>query len=209
MKQVKPVRDWPLIAEKTAVLVVDVQKSETQAAVLEQYPEYADALNNRMLPNLAQLVRNTRAAGCEIIYTVIESLTDDGRDVGLDHKLSGIFIAKGSELATILPQAGYHADDIVLPKTSCGVFNATILGYLLRNMGKTNVIVAGLLTDQCVDMAVRDGADLGFYMVCAHDACATRTNARHEQSLRAFGGYCRLQRVSEILTDLEKVGRQK
>ncbi len=204
MKHVKPVRDWLLKPEKTAVLVVDVQKSEIQPAVLEQYPEYADALHNQMLPNLARLVHHARASGCEIIYTVIESLTGDGRDVGLDHKLSGIFIAKGSELATLLPQAGYHTDDIILPKTSCGAFNATILGYLLRNMGITNVIVAGLLTDQCVDMAVRDGADLGFYMICAHDACATRTHARHKQSLQAFGGYCRLQSVSEVLKDIEQ-----
>lgn len=203
MKHVKPVRDWSLTPEKTAVLVVDVQKSEMQPAVLERYPEYADALNNRMLPNLAQLVHDARTLGCEIIYTVTESLTRDGRDVGLDHKLSSIFIAKGSELATLLPQAGYHTDDIVLPKTSSGVFNSTILSYLLRNMGITNVIVAGLLTDQCVDMAVRDGADLGFYIICAHDACATRTHARHEQSLQAFGGYCRLQSVSEVLKDIE------
>ncbi len=206
MKPITQVRNWPLTPEKTAVLVVDVQKSAMQPAVLEQYPEYKDALNNRMLPNLERLVHHARAARCEIIYTVIESLTSDGRDVGLDHKLSGIFIAKGSELGTLLPQAGYHTDDIILPKTSSGVFNSTILSYLLRNIGITNVVVAGLLTDQCVDMAVRDGADIGFYMVCAHDACATHTDARHEQSLQAFAGYCRLQRVSEVVQDIERAG---
>ena len=55
----------------------------------------------------------------------------------------------------------------MLPKTSSGVFNSTNLDYVLRNLGIENVIVAGFVTDQCVDMAIRDGADRGYYMVCA------------------------------------------
>ena len=197
-------RNWSLTPEKTAVLVVDVQQSEMQPALLKQYPEYAQALNTRMLPGITRLIEGARGAGCEIIYTVIEALTRDGRDIGLDHKLSDIFIPKNSPLAQILPQACRQADDIVLSKTSSGVFNSTNIAYLLRNMGISNVIVSGLLTDQCVDMAVRDGADNGFYMVCAHDACASRTDARHTQALEAFGGYCRVQSVSEILRDIER-----
>jgi nicotinamidase-related amidase len=48
-------------------------------------------------------------------------------------------------------------------------------------------------------MAVRDGADLGFYMVCASDGCATYSDQRHENALKAFGGYCRNQTVDEVL----------
>jgi biuret amidohydrolase len=62
--------------------------------------------------------------------------------------------------------------------------------------------VAGFLTDQCVDMAVRDGADRGFYMVCAADACATYSADRHETALKAFGGYCRVQTVDEALASI-------
>ena len=78
-------RNWPLTPEKTAVLVVDVQQREIQPALLNQYPEYARALNTRMLPGTTRLIEGARAAGCEIIYTVIEALTQDGRDIGLDH----------------------------------------------------------------------------------------------------------------------------
>ena len=202
MKNIEPVRDWPLVAENTAVLVVDVQQSEMAPDILRKYPEYARAMSERMLPNLSALVRGARENGCEIIYTVIEALTEDGRDVGLDHKLSGILVPKGSPGAALLEQAVPGPDDIVLPKTSSGVFNSTALAYLLRNMGITNLVVAGILTDQCVDMAIRDGADIGFYMICAHDACASRTDDRHAGALRAFGGYCRVQSVGEILADI-------
>lgn len=74
---------------------------------------------------------------------------------------------------------------------------------MLRNLGAENVVVAGFLTDQCVDMAIRDGADRGYYMVCATDACASYSQERHEGALRAFAGYCRLQRIDEVLADFE------
>ena len=93
-------------------------------------------------------------------------------------------------------------DEIVLPKTSSGVFNSTNLDYVLRNLGMDNVVVSGFLTDQCVDMAIRDGADRGYYMVCAEDACAAYSEERHATALRAFGGYCRVQAVDEVLADI-------
>lgn len=204
MKHVAPVRDWPLDPAATAILVVDVQASEVTPETLEKYPDYGPILRERALPALARLVDGARAAGCEIVHTVIEALTADGRDRSLDHKLSDILVPKGSPLAATLPEARRAEDDIVLPKTSSGVFNSTNCAYVLRNLGIRNVVVAGLLTDQCVDMAVRDGADLGFYMVCASDACASRTEARHRTALSAFGGYCRVQTVDEILADLAR-----
>jgi nicotinamidase-related amidase len=93
----------------------------------------------------------------------------------------------------------------VLPKTSSGVFNSTNLDYVLRNLGIENVVVVGFVTDQCVDMAIRDGADRGYYMVCAEDACAAYSGERHATALKAFGGYCRVQTVDEVLADI--VGR--
>jgi len=202
VRHVEPIRNWTLQPVATAILVVDVQNYATLPDQLEQAPEFALALEEQMLPALSQLVDEARGLGCEIVYTVIEALTRDGRDCSLDYKLSGIFVPKGSPLADTLPEAGRQDDDIVLPKTSSGVFNSTNLAYVLRNLGIRNVVVCGLLTDQCVDMAVRDGADHGFYMVCASDACATKTEARHDQALRAFGGYCRVQTVAEILADI-------
>ena len=80
-------------------------------------------------------------------------------------------------------------DEIVLPKTSSSVFNSTNLDYLLRNIGIEDVFVTGFLTDQCIDHAVKDGADRGYYMSCVHDACAAETRGA------ARGGAPMLQRL--------------
>ena len=167
-----------------------------------EQPAYVDAIEARALPSIRKLIATARPRGVEIVYTVIESLTKNGRDRSLDHKLSDIHVPKGSPLARMLPGIEPEDDDIVLPKTSSGVFNSTNAEYVLRNLGIENVIVVGFITDQCVDMAVRDGADRGFYMVCASDACATYSNERHEQALAAFGGYCRVQTVEEVLATI-------
>lgn len=195
-------RDRKLKAGRTAVLVVDAQKAELLPEVLERHPEFDRALHGRALPALKRLIDGARARGVEIVYTVIEALTRDGRDRSLDHKLSNILVPRGSPLAEVIDMVAPQEDEIVLPKTSSGVFNSTNIDYVLRNLGVENVVVAGFLTDQCVDMAVRDGADRGYYMVCATDACASYTEARHATALTAFGGYCRLQEVDAILADI-------
>jgi nicotinamidase-related amidase len=195
-------RDRKLVAAATAILVVDAQNAELEAEVLEKHPEFATAVRERALPAMKRLVDGGRSRGVEIVYTVIEALTRDGRDRSLDHKLSNILVPRGSRLARVIDDVAPADDDIVLPKTSSGVFNSTNLDYVLRNLRIENVIVAGFVTDQCVDMAVRDGADRGSYMVCAEDACAAYSGDRHAAALRAFGGYCRVQTVDEVLGDI-------
>jgi ureidoacrylate peracid hydrolase len=61
-----------------------------------------------------------------------------------------------------------------------------------------SLIVAGMMTDQCVESAVRDACDLGYLVTLASDACTTNSAERHEQSLLGIRGYCR-QRTTDLL----------
>ena len=54
------------------------------------------------------------------------------------------------------------ADDLVFPKTSSSVFISTNLDYVLRCLGVKQLILAGSLTDQCVESAVRDACDMNY-----------------------------------------------
>ena len=156
-----------------------------------------------MLPNLQRLLAACRRAGVEIVYTVIECLTRDGRDRSLDYKLTGFLVPRGSPDAQIPDEIAPGEDEIVLPKTSSSLFNSTNFDYLMRNIGIESILVTGFLTDQCVDHTIRDGADRGYRMVCVHDACATDTEERHLAALNAFKGYCRLMTTAEVLVELE------
>jgi ureidoacrylate peracid hydrolase len=53
-------------------------------------------------------------------------------------------------------------DEIILPKTSADVFSSTNIDYLLRCLGVKYLLLAGCVTDQCVESAVRHACDLGY-----------------------------------------------
>jgi nicotinamidase-related amidase len=192
-------RDRPILKGHAALLIIDVQNGTCGPREETTRPEFYKAMALRVIPNIGRLLAAFRAGGLEVIYTVIENLTQDGRDRSLDYKLSNLGFPKGSHDAQVIPELTPLRDEIVLPKTSSSVFNSTILDYLLRNMGIEDVFVTGYLTDQCIDHAVKDGADRGYYMTCVHDACAAETEARHEAALQCFKGYCRMLSTDEVL----------
>jgi nicotinamidase-related amidase len=181
---------------------VDVQNYAWNPDVARQSPYFDAQVRNVVVPNLSRLITAFRETDAEVMYTVIENLTKDGRDRSLDYKICDYFVAKRSWEAKVLDALAPVDDEIVLPKTSSGVFNSTNIEYLLRNIGIDTLVVTGFLTDQCVDMAVRDAADRGFYPVCVADACATHSQARHANALAAFGGYCRTLTTAALLAEI-------
>ena len=192
-------RDRQIVRGRAALLVIDVQNGTFGAAQEKSKPEFHAAAKDRVIQNLRRLLAAFRRGRLEVIYTIIENLTEDGRDRSLDYKLSGMSVAKGSWEAQIVAEVAPERDELVLPKTSSSAFNSTTLDYLLRNIGIEDVFVTGFLTDQCVDHAVKDGADRGYYMTCIHDACAAETEARHAAALSCFKGYCRMLSTDEVL----------
>jgi nicotinamidase-related amidase len=187
-------RDEAFAAGSTALLLVDMQRMWLEPGAdphaKADYSAFHADVAARAIPNQARLLTAARAAGVEIVHTIIQSLTPDGRDRSLDHKLSYSHVAPGDPLAQPVPALAPLPGEIVLPKTSSGVFNSTAIDYVLRNLGIVHLVVVGIMTDQCVDMAVRDGADRGYMVTCVGDACAARTQERHANALAAFGGYC-------------------
>jgi nicotinamidase-related amidase len=192
-------RDRPIVKGRAALLIVDVQNGTFSPAQAKSKPEFHTLASTRVIPNLRRLLEAFRGGRLEVIYTVIENLTQNGRDRSLDYKLSDFNFAKGSWEARVVEEIAPQGDEILLPKTSSSVFNSTNLDYLLRNIGIEDVFVVGFLTDQCIDHTVRDGADRGYYMTCVHDACAAETEARHEAALEGFRGYCRMLTADEVL----------
>ena len=159
-------------------------------------------LRETALPNMQLLQAACRQARIEVMYTVIEALTRDGRDLSLDYRISGLFVARGSWDAKVLDAIAPDDDEIVLPKTSSSVFISTNIDYVLRNLGVRSLIIAGVLTDQCIDSAVRDACDLGYLVTVPTDACATLSAERHDWSLRNNRGYCRQVTTQALVAEI-------
>ena len=200
----------------TALLFVDVQNynclptggeyAQLDAATRdERYGYFFRTFRESALPNMARLQQTCRRARIEVTYTVIESLTADGRDRSLDYKITGFNVPKGSYDARVVDALEPAGDEIIFPKTSSSVFISTNIDYVLRNLGTRYLIIAGCLTDQCIDSTVRDACDLGYLVTVSTDACLTLSPERHEWSLRNNRGYCRQRSTREILDEIARL----
>lgn len=210
-------RDIPLVPRDSALLFIDVQNfsAHRDGGEFKDTPPddfearfgafFAD-LEARVIPNMKALQAACRAAGIEVMFTVIESLTVDGRDRSLDYKITGFHVPKGSWDGRVIDQIAPQGDEIVLPKTSSSVFVSTSIDYILRNLGIRQLVIAGLLTDQCVESAVRDACDLGYLVTQVTDACLTLTPERQANSLSAIKGYCRQVTTDELIAEIAEEG---
>lgn len=207
-------RDVPIKPAHAALLFIDVQnfsaerdgsefKGLSPSELEDTYGWFFDQLDSRVIPNMQTIQEAARAAGVEVMYTTIESLTLDGRDRSLDYKITGFNVPKGSWDGKVIDRIAPQGDEIVLPKSSSSVFVSTHIDYILRNLGVRQVILSGLLTDQCVESAIRDACDLGYLVTLVTDACLTYSQARHDNSLSAIKGYCRQVTSAELVAELE------
>lgn len=206
-------REVPLVPGQSALLFVDVQNFSAhrkgaeftdlaQDEFEEKYGWYFEQLESRVVPNMQRLQAACRKAGVEVMYTTIESLTLDGRDRSLDYKITGFNVPKGSWDGKVIDELAPGDDEIVLPKSSSSVFVSTHIDYILRNLGVKQLVISGLVTDQCVEGAIRDACDLGYLVTEVTDACLTYTQARHDNSLSAIKGYCRQVTTDALVAEL-------
>ena len=211
-------RDVALVPEQSALLFIDVQnfsahRKGAEFAELEdaefdrRYGWFFDELGNRVIPNMQRLQQAFRNSRIEVMYTTIESLTKDGRDRSLDYKITGFNVPRGSWDGKVIDELAPGDDEISLPKSSSSVFVSTHIDYILRNLGVRQLVISGILTDQCVESAIRDACDLGYLVTQVTDACATYTGERHNNSLNTIKGYCRQVITDAPIAELEGTSR--
>jgi len=191
----------PIDPAHAALLIIDVQNNclRPEAGATEYF---RSSLYERVVRSIGRLQSACRRTGIEIVYSVIENLTRDGRDRSLDYKISGIDVPRGSWQALVLDDLAPAEDVMIFRKTSSSVFISTNLDYVVRNLGVRSLIVAGMMTDQCVKSAVRDACDLGYLVTLVTDACTTSSAERHAQSLVGIRGYCRQRHTEALLAEI-------
>jgi len=207
-------REIPIVPNRAALLFIDVQNfschpdgaewaSMAPAECAERRDPFLADLRSQTLPRMQRVQAAARKAGVEVMFTTIESLTLDGRDRSLDYKISGFNVPKGSWDGKVLDEIAPQGDEMVFPKSSSSVFVSTHIDYVLRNLGVQQIIICGVLTDQCVESAIRDACDLGYLVTQVTDACLTFGAARQAASIAAIKGYCRQVTTDQLIAELQ------
>ncbi len=198
--------DIVLEAPKTALLVIDIQNTylelpddSTEAA---RWAPFFERMHETVIPNTAALQKWARGNGIEMIHARIACLKEDGRDRSLSQKKPGfnyLLLPKDREDSQIVDAVGPVGDEIVVTKTTDSALTGTNLRMVLHNMGITDVIVAGIFTDQCISSSVRSLADESFGVVVVEDCCAAATQELHEAELRIINMiYCHVVSSAEV-----------
>lgn len=157
MSGAKPVSELP--AGKSALLVIDFQNEYFTGRM--PIPDGAKAL-----ANARELI--TFADSHKMPVYHVQHIAPAG---------SAVFAIEG-ETVKFHPDMVPRAKDSVVQKTSVSVFASTDLDKRLKRAGIENLIISGLMTHACVAGAARDAAPLGYNVIVASDASATRDLTR-------------------------------
>ncbi|SFH14311.1 cysteine hydrolase family protein [Pseudomonas sp. NFACC45] len=157
MAGAEPVSQLP--AGKTALLVIDFQNEYFTGKM--PIPDGAAAL-----ANTRELIDFADDHHMPVFH--IQHIAPAG---------SAVF-AEGGETVKFHPDMQPRAQDVVLQKTTVSVFGSTDLDKRLKSAGIETLIISGLMTHACVAGAARDAAPLGYNVLVASDASATRAITR-------------------------------
>jgi nicotinamidase-related amidase len=138
----------------TALVVIDVQNG------MFTFPERQPHDGDAFLARVHDLVARARAAKAPVLFVQ--------HDGGSGHPL-----AKPSDNWRIHPGTGFQSDDIVVEKQHCDAFQDTDFAQKLTDLGAKRLIVAGMMTEYCVDTTCRRAFSLGYDVVLAADAHST------------------------------------
>jgi nicotinamidase-related amidase len=187
----------------TALLVIDIQK--------DYFP------GGRM-----ELVRPLEVA--QKAYQILQCFREsDWYHVHIQHVElddDATFFISGTDGTDIHDAVAHFEGEPLVVKHYPNSFRETNLLDLLKGWDVERVIVTGMMTHMCVDATARAAADLGFQVIVAADACATRdlkygettipAEHVHKAFLAALKSYGRVISTDQVMAQLaaenEKAG---
>ncbi|WP_306352984.1 cysteine hydrolase [Flavobacterium sp. '19STA2R22 D10 B1'] len=175
--------------KESALVLIEFQHDFTSEGGVF-YPAVKAVMEaNNMLENTVKTVREARRAGIHIVHVPI-SFTEDYHELtpnpyGILKGVvdNGAFKKNkwGSEIVGVLKP---HDTDIVIEgkRGLCG-FASTNLDFILRSMGIKNIMLAGFLTNCCVESTMRTAYEKGYNVITLTDCCATLSQEEHDNAL--------------------------
>ena len=198
--------DIKLVANETAHLVIDVQKTYLQPKnnkkENKEWEPFFSRMKETVIPNIKKLLELNRQVNIENIFARIACLKNDGSDRSLSQKKPGfnyLLMPKNTDESQIVSELKPLKDDVEILKTTDSALTGTNLRLILNNMGIKNVICSGIFTDQCVSSTVRSLADESFNVIVIEDCCAAATKELHNHELEIINMiYCNVIQLSDL-----------
>ncbi|MDF1731391.1 MAG: cysteine hydrolase [Minwuia sp.] len=177
--------EFPLDPAHVALIVIDMQRDFLEPGGFGAALGNDVSLVQAIVPTVRDLLDAARAAGLTVIHTrechrpdlsdcppAKRDRGDPALRIGDPGPMGRILIA-GEPGAEIVSELAALPGEIVIDKPGKGAFYATGLGDLLAERGITQLILAGVTTEVCVQTTMREANDRGFDCLLAEDATAS------------------------------------
>ena len=191
--------------QTTALVLVDLQNDNVHPdGAFSATGAAQHAVDQRLVEHVSELLAWARGNDVPVVHNHIVSFP--GRDFGganapIFRMIGPDSLRLGSWGAAPLEGLEPHEGEPVLVRNRMSAFNGSGLDALLRNLGVTAVVVAGVWTNMAVEHTVRDAADHGYRGVLVTDATSS-INAEWQRAATEFA----LVNIAELTTTGELVG---
>lgn len=204
----------------SALIIVDMQNDFLHpdgsfAHIAEEHPEAMIDMPFLVgtIPHVMRLATAFRTAGRPIVY-VAHVLKPDYSDAAFPFWRLGMEPGMGNRThcvegtwgAEVIDELKPHKGEQVVVKKGFGGFTNTALDTILRNMGITTCVVAGVTTCVCVSSTVRGGVEYNYRMILASDAVAEVSRDTHDSELKTIDRiFADVKTTDEVLQLLSSI----
>lgn len=142
---------------KTALLLIDVQNDYFPGGRMELVKPVEAARNAR---ELLQCFREHNQFHVHVQH--------------VSTRPGATFLLPGDRGADIHDSVAHFEGEPLVIKHHPNAFRETLLAEMLSSQGIERLLITGMMTHMCVDATARAAVDLGYKIIVAEDACATR-----------------------------------
>lgn len=195
--------------ENAALLLMDAQRFTTRRdeglgleaqnrGILREFEEYY-AQVDAALRNMKRLLAGCREHGLTIIHSVL-----NGNVLSRSLRVSGLPIPIGTPEAEIRLEVAPLPTELVLPRGTYSPFAGEALLPILREKRVDTLVVAGMLANTTVDLAVREAADHDLGVIMVWDASASESLYWHEiVKTGLVGPLIRIRTAQQVIEMME------
>ncbi|QTE30375.1 cysteine hydrolase family protein [Pengzhenrongella sicca] len=179
-----------MIPDTTALVLIEFQHDFTSEGGSLHGAVQGSMEATGMLANARRALEGSRAAGVTIIHSPIafqagyHEITSHPYGI-LKGVVDSSSFVKGTWGCEIVDDVAPVDSDIVIEgKRGLDAFGSTNLDFILRSKGITTVVLAGFLTNCCVESTMRSAYEKGFEVITLTDAVGATSMAEHENAIQ-------------------------
>lgn len=174
---------------KTALVLIEYQNEFAAEGGALHDAVKAVMEKNGMLANTSALVEKARSAGIAILHAPITFAAGYGEITRhpygiLKGVVDGNAFVKGTWGADFVDDVSPVDGDIVIEgKRGLDTFASTNIDFILRSKGIDTIILAGFLTNCCVESTMRSGYENGYRVITLTDCTAGTSVEEHDNAI--------------------------